>query len=196
MAGRYKEPRNQQPLYRLSFHSLWIFGISRTRTDPSIDIYVNVFFLSKQLCRIGKFIGLASSRQTADHKVVGSSPTRSHTPVSAAPFTLSCLVPGSSPAGTRRNNNVLITSKLRRRRRFDIMKTLSLRHFCVMCPLGPSPLQHSILFRFFADSNPLKRVWANMDPDRPDSGRKWSVVNSATYKFTRLLSQSVNSAPQ
>ena len=41
-----------------------------------------------------------------------------------------------NPAGTRRNDNVFITSKRRRRRRFDVMKTLSLRHYCVMCPLG------------------------------------------------------------
>ena len=41
-----------------------------------------------------------------------------------------------SPAGTRRNNNVFITFKRRRRRCFDVMKTLSLRHYCVMCPLG------------------------------------------------------------
>ena len=40
------------------------------------------------------------------------------------------------PAGTRRNNNVFITSKRRRRRRLDVLKTLSLRHYCVMCPLG------------------------------------------------------------
>ena len=40
------------------------------------------------------------------------------------------------PAGTRRNDNVFITSKRRRRRRFDVMKTLSLRHYCVMCPVG------------------------------------------------------------
>ena len=42
----------------------------------------------------------------------------------------------TSSAGTRRNYNVFITSKRRRRRRFDVMKTLSLRHYCVMCPLG------------------------------------------------------------
>ena len=41
-----------------------------------------------------------------------------------------------SPAGTRRNSNVFITSKRRRRRRFDVLKTLSLRHYYVMCPLG------------------------------------------------------------
>ena len=41
-----------------------------------------------------------------------------------------------TPAGTRRNNNVFITSKRCRRRRFDVMKTLSLRHYCVMCPFG------------------------------------------------------------
>ena len=40
------------------------------------------------------------------------------------------------PAGTQRNNNVFITYKRRRRRRFDVMKTLSLRHYCVMCPVG------------------------------------------------------------
>ena len=40
------------------------------------------------------------------------------------------------PAGTRRNNNVFITSKRRRRRRCDVMKRLSLRHYCAMCPLG------------------------------------------------------------
>ena len=42
----------------------------------------------------------------------------------------------SIPAGTRRNNNAFITSKRRRWRRLDAMKTLSLRHYCVMCPLG------------------------------------------------------------
>ena len=40
------------------------------------------------------------------------------------------------PAGTRRNNNVFTTSTRRRRRRVDVMKPLSLRHYCVMCPLG------------------------------------------------------------
>ena len=41
------------------------------------------------------------------------------------------------PAGTRLNNKVFITSKRRCRRRFDVMKTtLSLRHYCVICPLG------------------------------------------------------------
>ena len=39
----------------------------------------------------------------------------------------------SSPAGTRRNNNVFTTST---RRRVDVVKTLSLRNYCVMCPLG------------------------------------------------------------
>ena len=42
----------------------------------------------------------------------------------------------SHPAGTRRNNNVFTTSTRRRRRRVDVVKTLSLRHYCVMCPLG------------------------------------------------------------
>ena len=41
-----------------------------------------------------------------------------------------------SQAGTRRNDNVFITFKWRRRLRFDVMKTLSLHHYCVMCPLG------------------------------------------------------------
>ena len=36
----------------------------------------------------------------------------------------------------RRNNNVITTSTRRRRRRVDVVKTLSLRHYCVMCPLG------------------------------------------------------------
>ena len=38
-----------------------------------------------------------------------------------------------SPAGTRRNNNVFTTST---RRRVDVVKTLSLRLYCVMWPLG------------------------------------------------------------
>ena len=42
----------------------------------------------------------------------------------------------SESAGTRRNNNVSTTSTRRRRRRVDVVKTLSLRHYCVMCPLG------------------------------------------------------------
>ena len=41
-----------------------------------------------------------------------------------------------SPAGTRRNDNVFTTSTRRRRRRVDVVKTLSLHHYCVMCPLG------------------------------------------------------------
>ena len=40
------------------------------------------------------------------------------------------------PAGTRRHNNVFTTSTRRRRRRVDVVKTLSLRYYCVMCPLG------------------------------------------------------------
>ena len=40
---------------------------------------------------------------------------------------------GGTPVGTRRNNNVFTTST---RRRVDVVKTLSLRHYRVMCPLG------------------------------------------------------------
>ena len=50
------------------------------------------------------------------------------------PFTKGILF--HSPAGTRRNNDVFTTSTRRRRRRVDVVKTLSLRHYCVMCPLG------------------------------------------------------------
>ena len=39
------------------------------------------------------------------------------------------------PAGTQRNN-AFTTSTRRRRCRVDVVKTLSLRHYCVMCPLG------------------------------------------------------------
>ena len=49
------------------------------------------------------------------------------------------------PVGTRHNNNV-ITSKRRHRRRFDVMKTLSLRHYCVMCPLGSLTIVYSIVY--------------------------------------------------
>ena len=38
--------------------------------------------------------------------------------------------------GTRRKNNVFITSTRRRWRRFDVMKTSWLLHYCFMCPLG------------------------------------------------------------
>ena len=44
-----------------------------------------------------------------------------------------CMNSQNTPAGTRRNNNVFTTST---RRRVDVVKTLSLRHYCVMCPLG------------------------------------------------------------
>ena len=44
--------------------------------------------------------------------------------------------PSYNPVGTRRNNNVFATSTRRRRRRVDVVKTLSLRHYCIMCPLG------------------------------------------------------------
>ena len=57
-----------------------------------------------------------------------------------------CSPSAHSPAGTRRDNNVFITSKRRRRRRFDVMKTLSLRHYCVMCPLGDiSGISHAYM---------------------------------------------------
>ena len=46
------------------------------------------------------------------------------------------LQPYQFPAGTRRINNVFTTSTRRRRRRVDVVKTLSLRHYCVTCPLG------------------------------------------------------------
>ena len=42
----------------------------------------------------------------------------------------------SIPAGTRRNDNAFTTPKRRRRCRFDVMKTPSLRHYCVMCSYG------------------------------------------------------------
>ena len=42
----------------------------------------------------------------------------------------------NNQAGTRRNNNVFTKSTRRRRRRVDVVKTLSVRHYCVMCPLG------------------------------------------------------------
>ena len=41
-----------------------------------------------------------------------------------------------TPVGTRRNNNVFTMSTRRRWRRVDVVKTLSLRHYRVMCPLG------------------------------------------------------------
>ena len=37
------------------------------------------------------------------------------------------------PTDTRRNNNVLTTSERCHRRRFDVMKTSSPRHYCVIC---------------------------------------------------------------
>ena len=52
--------------------------------------------------------------------------------------------PKNVPAGTRRNNNVFTTSTRRRRRRVDVVKTLSLRHYCVMCPLGISNTSWSV----------------------------------------------------
>ena len=36
----------------------------------------------------------------------------------------------------QRTRDAIIMSSLRRRRRVDVVKTLSLCHYCVMCPLG------------------------------------------------------------
>ena len=65
---------------------------------------------------------------------------------SASSLALQVPVPSVYPAGTRRNNNVFTTSI---RRRVDVVKTLSLCHYCVMCPLGYrtrtlSPLGRSV----------------------------------------------------
>ena len=49
---------------------------------------------------------------------------------------------GANPAGTRRNNNVFTTTTRRRRRRVDVVKTLPLRLYCVMCLLGSQHRQH------------------------------------------------------
>ena len=43
---------------------------------------------------------------------------------------------GQRPAGTRRNDGVCAASERRRRRRFDVVGTLSSRHCCVVCPWG------------------------------------------------------------
>ena len=43
---------------------------------------------------------------------------------------------GSYYSNPRRNNNVFTTPTPLRRRRVDVVKTLYLRHYCVMCPLG------------------------------------------------------------
>ena len=37
---------------------------------------------------------------------------------------------------SQRARDAIITFSRRRRRRVDVVKTLSLRHYCVMCPLG------------------------------------------------------------
>ena len=67
-----------------------------------------------------------------------------------------------TPVGTRRNDNVFITSKRRRRRRFDVMKTFSLRHYCVMCPLGlrwsPSAVQVGIILIPYRKGNLTSRI--------------------------------------
>ena len=59
-------------------------------------------------------------------------------------FIVDFCLPGLYPADTRRNDNVFTTSTRRRRRRVDVVKTLSLRHYCVMCPLGRFALVKSI----------------------------------------------------
>ena len=53
-----------------------------------------------------------------------------------------CVSMWYTPAGTRRNDNV-ITSKRRRRRRFDVMKTLSLRHYPLGLYLSLNRIDHS-----------------------------------------------------
>ena len=72
-----------------------------------------------------------------------------------------CLTHTRFPAGTRRNNNVFTTST-RRRRRVDVVKTLSLRHYCVMCPLGLCPPVSSL---FWDDHNhPCVTIVARLMP--------------------------------
>ena len=63
------------------------------------------------------------------------------------------------PAGTRRNNNVFITSTRHRRRRVDVVKTLSFRHYCVMCPLGSGAFMYRRTVSSLAqiDFSPIRR---------------------------------------
>ena len=58
-------------------------------------------------------------------------------------LTYNFLDNGDNPVGTRHNNNVFTTSTWRRWRSVDVVKTLSLRHYYVMCPLEMLILWHS-----------------------------------------------------
>ena len=66
-----------------------------------------------------------------------------HYVIACTKYELKCVNGRSSqvrieqiPAGTRHNNNVFTTSTQLRRHRVDVVNTLSLRHYCVMCPSG------------------------------------------------------------
>ena len=92
-------------------------------------------------------------------------------------------------AGTRRNNNVFTTSTRRRRRRVDVVKTLSLRHYCVMCPLG------YVLFWFIHGVYlPTTRMAISIIPfpsDRTDSGywlSRWETTLHYNVVFHWLSS--------
>ena len=67
-------------------------------------------------------------------------------------FAFVCAFSCGYPAGTRRNNNAFTTSARRRRRRVDVVKTLSLHHYCVMCPLGShrSCVSHTVALALYS----------------------------------------------
>ena len=62
------------------------------------------------------------------------------------------------PAGTWRNDNVFTTSTRRRRPRVDVVKTLSLRHYCVMCPLESIFISWSLGHFDVIHADPLQKM--------------------------------------
>ena len=85
------------------------------------------------------------------------------------------------PAGTRRNDNVFSTSARRRRRRVDVVKTLSLRHYYVICPLGMCDSWAAIVF---VEISKFKEamLWINKNGD--------DIISSKPSQCLTLIFQS------
>ena len=118
----------------------FVAGIQFICVDPYISIESLSGKKSGVISQIAQNIKVDSYLLAVSTRVYARKRCTVHT--SGVFFTCACT--RAYPAGTRRKNNVIMTSKRRR----DVVLTSSWRYYCVVCPLGrraraPKPVELS-----------------------------------------------------